>query len=855
MKRLTLTFFIVILFVLLTKIVSADPLYLASRNEEVPFPYLLQGTRSWPILQQALPDGFQIKFTAKADGKVLAAGSILNLNGLTVLIDSNQELTIIAKAQKVPLIFSLDLQLILPNGTSEQQTLAVVPAPPKRPLSYIADFGDDLIGIFNTLHGKAGNQEGWSAVTKDAFDQYFRRCQLQGIDRLIMWMSPMPYITDSANYASEDWARYKAQVTAMVESPVLNDLISQRLKAMKKSANRQPHIPWDWVRELNVYRLMRDFGSILSQSAVDHGIKLTVSFRPFETALTKYYEIPAFDKDGNYLWGFLPMASPVINYKTSQTTFAHYRTILEEMGQSEKGRIGHISIQGFTNAASFLKRFQSRGDNFRIIASNYPPLRSNSLVLRRQEDGSFKLVKFEDFAAQADDKLKPVTGYKISVKGDVLSIDNLNIPSDVRYLILSNPAGADEALDFSTFEPVQLFARAGNAIGRENVYWVIDSKDGVSSQTRVAGIPVPNVDGIATEFNATEDGYKYLYQKKDDRTTLKNCLLVIDLGAPYSVEMLDLNQPAMRQNVVKEMKTVLDLPAFDELFISTRSHVSLSAYMGDGEDGIKPLIYYQQKHLGAQRLGIDRAYAPLSVANDPILRKWAKDPKLVERITTWQNGEWDGYCQQEDSPYRWRYARNKAVAEGVRLLLKDFESAFPNTRTRIVIPMSESSANRAADRITNLHQSDALPYGINPAGIWNTVNYIRSIGEGMAMIDLTGLRTEPVFFGIRDIPDPAHFDIYFDESRRDFSNNRGSEFRGPRSFFFEAQRTLGYTGKDYEMIRQEREKLICKVLSYKDDVNEVILYESHGWLYNLPFNDLDLTGNYFIDRCKFIDGK
>lgn len=857
MKQLTLSFLIVILILVFfqNERAHADPFYLSSRNTEVPFPYRLNGLRKWPILNRSLPYGFKVRFTAKGvDGKILATGSVLHLNGITVSVDNDQKLNIIAKARQTPLVFSLDLRLILPNGTAEQQTLSIVPAPPIRPLSYIADFGDDLIAIFNTSFGDKGGDGSWSPVTKDAFDQYFRRCQLQGINRMIMWMTPMPFIADSANYAPEYWALYKAQVKAMVESSILNDLVSQRLKGIKKGFYGL-HIPWDWLRQLCLYRLMQNFGPMLSQSAVDHGVKLTMSFRPFETALTKYYELPVFDKNANYLWGFLPAATPVINYETDHTAFAHYRTILDKIGEAEKGRIGSISIHGVANGNAFLRRLQSKGDNLRIIASDYPPLRPGSLVIQRQDDASFKLVKFADLSASADDKAKSVTGYKISVQGDDLHIDNLDVASNVRYLILSNPAGADEALDFPTLEPVKLFARAGNAIGRENVYWVLDAEDSLSNQTRVPGIPIPGVDGVATEFNTTEDGYKYLYQNKQTRTILKNCLLVIDLGAPYSVEMLDLNQPVMRANVIKEMKTILDLPAFDETFVSTRSHVSLSAYQGDGQEGIKPLVYYRQNHLSAQQLGIDRAYAPLAVVSDPILRKWAADPKLVERITTWQHGEWDGYCQQEDSPYRWRYARNKAVSTGVRLLLQDFEKAFPNVRTRIVIPMRESSANTVADRVEVLHRSDSARYSnTNSAGIWNTINYIRSIGEGMTMIDLTGLKSEPVLFGVRNIPDAATFDIYFEESLRDFSNNRGSKFHSPRSFFFEAQNTLGYTGKDYEMARKDREKLICKVLSFKDEVKEVLMYEASDWLYMMPFSDLNLTGNYFIERCG-VDNK
>lgn len=851
MKRLIFSFFIgiVVLSVLPAGRALAGTFYLAPRNEEVPFPYLLQGTRSWPILRHTLPDGFRINFTAKVDGKVLATGSVLHLGAITVSIDHNQKLLIVAKARETPLSFSLDLQVTLPDGTSERQTLSIVPAPSKRPLSYLADFGDDLISIFNTSFASRGDNNGWLPVTKDAFDQYFRRCQLQGIDRLIMWMSPMPYISDSANYAPEDWIRYKAQITAMIESPIFNELINQRRRIKQ-------HIPWDWVRQLNIYRLMQNFGSVLSQSAVDHGIKLTASFRPFETALTKYYELPVFDEEGNYLWGFLPMATPVINYKTSQTAFAHYRTILEKMGESEKGRIGRISISGVTNPKAFLRRFRLKGDNIRITASNYPPLRPGSLVLQRKGNTRFELEKFEDFAALADSKLKALKDYKITVNKDTVHISGLNVASDVRYLILSNPADADEALDFPAFEPVQLFARAGNAIGRENVYWVLDSEDSLSNQTRVPGIPVPHVDDIATEFNTTEDGYRHLYKKGDSRITLTNALLVIDLGAPYSVEMLDLNQPAMRENVIKEMKTMLDLPAFDELFVNTRSHVSLAAYQADGNEGIKSIGYYRQKRGGYRQLGIDRAYAPLAVANDPVLKRWAKDTKLVERITTWQNGEWNGFSQQESSPYRWRYTRNKVVAQGVRLLLEDFERAFPGIRTRVVIPMRDSSAEKVIDRIGMLHRSDSIPYVRSyDGGIWSSINYIRSIGEGMGMLDLTGLKAEPVFFGVRDIPDPSTFDIYFDESIRDFSNNRGSQFQGPRSFFFEAQYTLRGPGKDYELARKKRESLICKILSFREEVKEVILYEACDWLYKLPFSDPDLSGNYFIERCEVAENK
>jgi hypothetical protein len=813
--------------------------YLAYNNTVAPFPYLQEGTRSWPILRHALPEDAQVIFTAKVGDQVLAEGPMLNLPGLTVSLSEAQQLTVVAETQDMPLSFSLDIRLNLPGQTSEQQTLSVLPAPPLRPLSYLADFGDDLIRIFNSA-----SDGRWAPVTKDAFDQYFRRCQLHGIDRMIMWLSPMPYIAEPTNYEPDDWTRYEAQARALTESAVFRDLIVDRKKGAKEG-HWGLHIPWDWIRQLNAYRLVRDFGPVLSQSAVDHGIKLTASFRPFETALTKYYELPAFDSDGAYLWGFLPMASPTINYRTSETAFAHYRTILEKMGMPDKGRIGRIAISGVTDAQAFLKRFQDQADNLQIVASNYPPLLADSLVLQRQPDATFDLVKFSDFAAKAEAKLDVLTDFSVRAEGDTLHIDNIDVSSEYRYLILSNPVGADEALDLPTLEPVRLFAKAGNALGRENVYWVLDENETLSRQTRVPGIP--KTGGQSTEFNATEMGYRHLYQKGEARTILKNRLLVIDLGAPYSVEMLDLNQPATRENVIKEMKTLLDLPAFDELFVNTRSHVQLSAYQGDGDEGIKPRVHYRQKHKSHAHLGIDRAYAPLVVADDPTLTEWAADPERVERITTWQEGAWAARCQQETSPYRWRYARNKAVANGVRLLLQDFEVNFPDARVRALIPMGEASANRVLDQVETLQRPDGTPYGREYNGIWTTINHIRSIGEGMAMLDLTGLKTEPVLFGVRDVPDAAPFDIHFQESLRDLTDNRGSAFHGPRSFFFEAQYSL--RRKDYDVARKQREDLICKVLSFEEDVKEVILYESADWLYYLSFSDPDLSGNYFIERC------
>lgn len=816
---------------------AAEP-YLAPRNTEVPFPYLRGETRTWPILNKPVAAGGRMTFVARQDGASIAQGNTLTLPGLRVALAFDRLLRIAADADAPDTAFELDVSLALPGGDFEFQTLIVQPGPPARPLSYLADFGDDLIRIFNGPDGT------WRPVTKDAFDQYFRRCQIHGVNRLILWLSPMPFITDPENYAPADWARYEAQAKALNKSPAFQQLVTERLKGADEG-HWGRHLPWDWIRQLNAYRLMRDFGPLLSRSAVDHGIHLTVSFRPFETALTKYYELPAFDEVGAYLWGFLPMATPVVNYHTDTTCFAHYRTILREMGHGDAGRLGRITVPGVENADAFLARFNARGDNLRIVASDYPPLLEDSLVMQRQSDGAFRLVSFGTIAEAANAKQKVLEGFTIRTEEGALQIDDLEVPFEARYLILSNPSNAEEALDFPALEPVRLFARAGNRIGRENVYWVLDNDPATSAQTRVPGIPSSG--DQATEFNATETGARLVYESGAARLPLKERLLVIDLGAPYAVEMLDLNRPAMRENVLKEMKTLLDLPAVDELFINTRSHVQLAAYQGDGDNGIQPLVNYRQEHQSSEHLGIDRAYAPLSVAQDPVLREWAAAPAQVEKITTWQPGEWDGRCQDPESPYRWRYARNRAVADGVRALLQDFETAFPGVRIRAVLPMGADAAQRVTDTIAPMARPDGTLYGPDYNGVWSTINYIQSIGEGMALLDLSGLRTEPVLFGVRDMPDPVPFAVYLQESLRDLADNRGSAYRGPRSFFFEAQYSL--RRNDYDIARAGREALICNVLSRPEDVNEVILYEAADWLYYLPFSDRALSGNYFVERC------
>lgn len=165
---------------------AAEP-YLSPRNTEVPFPYLQAKTRTWSITTRPLPRDTKIQLNALHDGAVLETGERLLLTSLRVLVNKDGELEVSANAEAPAQVLQLRISLELPSGETESQTVTLQPGPPSRPLSYIADFGDDIIRMF--FNGSDGS---WRPVTKDAFDQYFRRCQVQGIDRLILWLSPMP---------------------------------------------------------------------------------------------------------------------------------------------------------------------------------------------------------------------------------------------------------------------------------------------------------------------------------------------------------------------------------------------------------------------------------------------------------------------------------------------------------------------------------------------------------------------------------------------------------------------------------------------------------------------------------------
>jgi hypothetical protein len=841
MTRAAVLIFLVIGWIGMEARAAVGNALLLPSNLQAPFCYEHGGTRRWPAAVMPLPATIEVSLVASHEGKELARGTRLEFSGLTVSLSRDGWLEIQSRRDAAPATFELEVKVI-GDGIAETQRLSVRAAPPPRSISYIADFGDDLVDLF--MDSTTGR---WRPLEKGSFDQYFRRLQAHGVGRLIVWQSPFPYMADAKNYAAEDWQRYKSQAEAIIKSPELSAIVRKR----------RGFAFWEWLRALMEFRLTSQFSELLTRSASEHGIALTASFRPFEMSLEKYYAVPAFDEDGAFLWNFSPLASPAVTYHADEVGFAHYRTVLSAMGRAEAGRLHAIEIEGVANAEAFVRRFEAQHDNLRLVATPFPPLQSDSFVLVRGKGAEFRLRPYHEIQAQAEARGHELRNVKVEHDGKgKVRITGIDMPDDGRYLVLSNPSAAEESLDAPAELPATLWSQAGNALGRSNVYWVAPAGDADGNKTRVGGITAEG--GQWAYFFAVEASTVRSHGGPA-RRLLQHEQLVIDLGAPWSVEMVDFNQPAARRYVVAELRSILSHPPFDEIFINTRSHTSLAATQGDGKDGVKPLQYYQAAKQPYFHTGIDRAYAPRGAAHDPQLRNLARDAAGAERLTMWQPGEWAEPCQSPDSPFAWRYARNRGVADGVRKLLEDLEKAFPKTRIRAVIPeraVAEENVKAALEKMPK-------PGGGAPGGgfygrdyyghICSSINQIPAIGEGMTMLDLRGLRVEPVFAGIRFLPDRGPFDLYVREAIADMADNHGSSFRGPRSFFYEGHETLRAT--DAAAARQGLQERILHLLNQRDEIKEVILYEAAAWL-KMPLNDPDLCGHAFLDRAEQAgDGK
>ena len=789
------------LLVFASRLAAAE---LYERNTEVPFAYLSGGERSWQLTDQPLgPD------------EELVRASFLP-EGLRVLFDRQGKMTLKTQAgmrEKLDLVVRHQRS----DGTRTKQTIKLLPAPPDRPITYLSDQLDDFIRIFRDP--KSGR---WKPVTRDAFDQYFRRLQAHGIRRLIVWPSAFPTLSDPKNYGAENWSRFEKQARAILEDEELNRILY----------HNRSFVPYEWHGFLMRFRLNPDWGRMYAQSAADHDIALTVSYRPFEHALMKYYVIPVFDTAGRFLWNFLPGANPKMNFEPQDVAFTHYRKILEASGKPD-----HTQLHSITFAAVPESKPQLiNRKHLRVFAAQAPPIAKDSFVLRRDAAGEYDLIRFAQIVDQVEARRTELRGWSSKVKEDgSIQLSGLSLPSDHRYLIVSSGETAGSNIELPVELPVIARSVAGSRIGRINAHWSLADTNAENATTRIGGIT--SAGSYRTDFKAIENSFRLVRRSGEALRPLGDDEIVIDFGSNWSPEMMDYHRAASRRLAINEIKTALSQPAFDEIVINTRSHTQLAGSNGDGDLGVQTIGHHRRRRKNYFHLGIDRAYAPLSVSTSPTIEALARDGShtAIEKITDWQIGEWQGTCQSEADGYPWRYARNTAVASGVRRLLQDLENEFPDTRIRVMIPPRAAVENGVKQALDELSKPMDGNYGARYYGyLCSGINQIPSIGEGMSMLDLNGIRTEPMFLGLRDLPDDGPISLFVDAYLRNQSDNHGSIHRGPKSFFYEAQYTLRH--KDKAAASSRREQIIRNLLA-RPEINEVILYEAANWTYDLPFDN------------------
>lgn len=821
------------------------------QNLKAPFCYVTGGKRSWPVLSRDLNDSERLTLTLKRGEAILGSGERVAFDGLTVSTSAEGRLQAEDASDGNAGEFTLIISLESTVGETTEQSLSLRPAPPARPISYVADLVDDFI---HTFHDASARE--FRKITKADFDQYFRRLQAHGVHRLICWHSPFPYFTKPQDHDPHDWQRYVGQSRAIIDSRQLDE-------AMRA----QSGLPsWMWLRFVMQIRLDPQIGQWFTQSAVEHDISLTASFRPFEAALTKYYEVPTFEHDGRFQGSFLPLAMPIVSYQPEKVCFAHYREVLKQMGHDDLGRLTTIELSGVTNADELVDLYGPTG-GFEIYGSPFAPIADDAFVLQRiGDDESYALRKYDEIQQQAESHWLKLDGVRLDQDADgTVKLTIMSLPHDMRFVILKHQNDENAVVELDKVEPLVLRAAGGNRLHRETIYWTFDENTPEGLASRIVGIEATGE--YRAVFQASVNSIQYLFDSPQRIPLSPAQNVVIDRGSLWNVEMIDFQRPAAREMAATQMKTLLALegvldpfafdnatpkPAYDEVFVNTRSHVDLAPSYADGEDGIRTLAYYyKNRRYYRNHLGLDKAYAPISAVGDPRLLAAVETAEGAEKITAWQKDAWKNSCLSLDSPFIWRFARNLAVADGVTQLLRDFDREFEGIRIRAVVPPREAAIERmrtaleamAVERGDGTYSSDYYHR------LWCSNNHIPEIGEGMAMVDLSGTEIEPVFLGSGGyLPDVTPFEMFVDEQIDDLADNRGSSFTGPRSYFFEAQFTL--RANDKEAARKHREQMICHLLSHNQAIREVLLYEATDWLHTLPLDDPEYCSHAFTERCS-----
>lgn len=189
---------------------STAPFRLNDRNQEAPFCYVAGSRRDWPVASGVVATGDHVTLLIRQQDETVVTGNPVVTGGLTISITDEGRLVVESKTADDVMALQVDIRHESNTESFQTQTLQLRCAPAVRPLTYLADFGDDIIRIF----GAANNT--WRPITQAGFDQYFRRLQAHGITRLIVWQSPFPYIADRRNYSAEDWGRYEGQANAIL---------------------------------------------------------------------------------------------------------------------------------------------------------------------------------------------------------------------------------------------------------------------------------------------------------------------------------------------------------------------------------------------------------------------------------------------------------------------------------------------------------------------------------------------------------------------------------------------------------------------------------------------------------------
>lgn len=805
---------------------SAQPL--TERNREAPFCYAPGSVRDWPVLSAPASPAAAFRLSAMRDG------AVVSLDTFRFEVTGDAKLRIASSNQEDRSRFHLRIEVLEQGHVVQQQTVEVRPASPPRPIAYYADFGDDLINIFGIGMGGASprlhhqlREEGAAAGRRhtrtadglpqyDAagFDQYFRRLQCQGVSKEILWLLPFPLIADASAYDSQDWREFTGQAQAIIQSRDLARIVT--------AAER--HSSWGWLRDLMAFRLNPALHQALSASALAHGISLAVSYRPFEQAASKYYEIPVFREDGEFLWYYQPLASPTVNAHPDRVGFAHYREVLRRMRRADEGEPAEITLTVTGSVETFLARYREKRDNLRVLSSSFAPIQSDSFVLVRRRDGAYDLTPWRTIQSKAEARRKPITGFDVSPEGaHTLRLRGVRVPPESVFLWIDNPAG-EAPLLLDARRPAQLRNRDGADLGRNVTYFSLPETSEEAKKTRTGGITADGEYNPA--FFAAEAAVREAYRSGPTQE-LRDAVLVINRGERFSTEMVDFTLPSARAAAIREIQGVMKYPAFRSIYLNTRSHTQLAGDSRDGVDGVQPAAYYDPPRRATAHLGLDLAYAPRDVATDADLLKLS-----VAKLANWQPGEWGGQCQSSECRFAWRLARNTSVAKGIRSLITDLRKAFPETPVQIVLPEREA-VSRDVSRFHHAQPAGAVNYS---AGRYN---YIQNIGEGMTLLDLSGTNLAPVLLGVGAFVSPPVLDRYLDDALRDLKGNQGSSYRGPLGIMYEGQ----YGLKD-DKGREAREAAMCRMLARPGQIGEVILYEAADWTYRLPWD-----GFAFLDHC------